>query len=371
MIAVRSTFVIAGYMSIVGCGGGDGGMSDDGGRRPRPIVGDCSALGEVGVWEEITPIDIDHSVATPGLLVDPNNLGTVYVGMFIDNAGFHGAGIWRTDDCGATWRMTNTGENGARVDSMAAMMALIDPIDSQVLYAVGYGESLYRSANGGTDWTNISPTIEGVPTWVQWVAMDPTDNEHLVVTLHNNCEGAYAPMCMAESLDAGETWRAFRGPPSLTGWQEGAGPVVLGKKTMMYTVPFVGAFWSDDSGATWEQVITGSGCQAAYARDGSGTHYMGCLDGMYQSDDGHAWTRIDGAPRADAIVLAGDQWFSSMTNDYSGAPFHTAPASDLSTWTTSVTPTLPQGASAFGYDPEHHVVYASAMKSGVWRMRMQ
>jgi hypothetical protein len=92
---------------------------------------------------------------------------------------------------------------------------------------------------------------------------------------------------------------------------------------------------------------------------------------MYRSDDGHTWTRIEGAPRADAIVLAGDRWFSSMTNDYSGMPFRTAGADDEATWTTAPTPQLPQGASAFGYDEAHHVVYASAMKSGVWRMRLQ
>jgi hypothetical protein len=42
-----------------------------------------------------------------------------------------------------------------------------------------------------------------------------------------------------------------------------------------------------------------------------------------------------------------------------------------SMWSLVETPHLPQGASKFGYDAAHHVIYASAMQSGVWRIRLE
>src|SRR5262245_41648147 len=94
-------------------------------RRPdRPdaviahTVGTCDALPAAGVFENITPptvwdtitAHLDDGVGScprtgvHSLAVDPMHSGTVYIGTCQ-------MGVWRSDDCGATWTKINTGRN--------------------------------------------------------------------------------------------------------------------------------------------------------------------------------------------------------------------------------------------------------------------
>jgi hypothetical protein len=199
--------------------------------------------------------------------------------------------------------------------------------------------------------------------------MDPTDPKHLAVSFHNNCKGAYAPMCMAESKDAGATWRLFKGPAA--GWVENARPIVLGTTTLLYATALDGLFYSGDSGATWEKVGGGGGHQVYRAADGY--YYLGTAYGMSRSSDGHVWTKIDGSPNSDGIIGDGKRMFTGWPTCCGNTqPFWAASESNGTSWSKLASPDLSRGRFPyFAYDGDHHVLYAATSKTGLLRMVTQ
>jgi hypothetical protein len=323
----------------------------------------------VGVWQKISPPEVAEYHAT-GVKVDPKTPGIAYTGAFIDVPGFVGAGLWKTQDCGATWERLAQGQ---RIDTHAPVIFEIDPTNPQVLYGIGFLETAFKSTNGGRDWTAMQPELPGPNgnvNWVQWVGMDITDPKHLVVTLHDNCSGSIGPMCLAESLDGGATWRGFRGPAEFGGWVEGSGIAVL-SRTRFVLASDLGVFYTADAGASWEKVILYS-CSPSFTRGSDGMHYIGCKDGIHRSSDGgRSWTLLPGTPWTDSMIEAEGRWYGSATNDYSGAPYRTAPSSDMTRWTTLSTPTLKQGNNGFAYDATNHLLYVSSSSAGLWRVRLK
>jgi hypothetical protein len=192
--------------------------------------------------------------------------------------------------------------------------------------------------------------------------MDPSNPKHLLVTFHFNCGGAYAPMCMAESKDSGDTWRIFKGPAS--GWEEGANPIILDEKRWLYSAGDLQ--YTSDSGATWEKV--GSGGSGNLYRAQNGKMYLGSNGGISASSDGHTWTKIPSSPRATGVIGDGKNLFAVFQNDFSGHPYYTAAEGDPTTWTNVSTPQIKAGASFLSYDNDHHILYAPSWGGGLWRV---
>ena len=99
-----------------------------------------------------------------------------------------------------------------------------------------YGSDLrlFKSVNAGVDWDpafakggNVEQAMEYIFTRF---ALDTADHEHIVANFHVDCKAPYTKMCLAESYDAGATWKVLNGPPSLGGWVEDAGPVVVKRR---------------------------------------------------------------------------------------------------------------------------------------------
>jgi hypothetical protein len=355
-----------------GGGTGSGGAQQDAAPHVVRPCGADGSVGAVGVWEDITPpqTPLSNSLGTTSAAVNPLDPATVYVSVTV-NQWQPGAGVYKSTDCGATWAKANTGRNAAQVDSGNGWQIIIDPVDPNVMYVInGYGgpPSLFKSTDAGTDWDATFPD-KGVVAeaiggnFTQAVSMDPTDHDHLVVTFHFNCSGTYAPMCMAESKDAGASWRIFKGPGS--GWSEGANPIVLGSTTWLYSEGG-GVHYTSDSGATWEKVAPGGNGQIYRAADG--TMYLGSNGAMLRSTDGHAWTSISGSPRATGLIGDGENLFAVFQNDWSGQPYYTAKEAEPTTWTKISTPTIHAGASFLAYDKDHHILYGPSWGGGLWRV---
>ena len=90
-------------------------------------------------------------------VIDPNNQNTAYVTLagYFGNAGSH---IYKTTNLNAaapTW----TGIDGGQIPDVPVNAFVVDPIDSNTLYA-GTDIGVYRSTDGGTTWAAFS---DGLP----------------------------------------------------------------------------------------------------------------------------------------------------------------------------------------------------------------
>lgn len=350
-----------------------------------PIVHDCSSLPSAGTWESLTiPTppgfvlpDDEMGVIIAGVEVDPHAPGVIYMGLALYPR-IVGLGLWRSEDCGASWGQVATGALADEINSGTQYTILFDPRDpdvivSQSFYGTGH---LYRSANRGVDWTDITPTGTGVPGFVQVASMDPHDPDHLLLTFHADCQAPHAAFCLAESRDQGASWRIIDGPAALRAWSEAAGPMIIDERTWLVTVPSSGdggVFYTNDAGQSWDRVIGYPGCAPGLIRPGDAEPlYLACLDnlGLQRSADGHTWTHVEGSPAANGFIRTEDTWFASFNGDRSGHPIFSAPTSNETQWTRIETPTM-VGGTRFAYDGTHRVLFANADPGELWRVVLE
>jgi hypothetical protein len=417
--------------------GNDGGAARDGGAIEvdpcveagtcKPPV-DCGALsGVVGTWQNVSPqafVD-PPNMETLAVVVNPED-GTVYAAAGnVTNGGAcpdggtcpsQGTGVLASSDCGATWKRVSSdaaGSDSAHLLTGDPWAMLIDPVDPQTLYidnGYGNGPTLYKSSNGGVDWTALSPDPEhvvasGLP-FVQAIAMDPFDHQHLAVTFHANCASPHTPWCFSQSTDSGATWHEFDGPTSvpgfmITGWMESASISILGPTSYIALSPG-GVYFTSDGGGTWTLVLAEID-NASYAGSThilpDGTLLIGNSAGpLYASAPapGHAppfalyqaptlpvpqprlpfttglspaVTALTHGPQGTQIVDDGVDVYASTSQS---PPFWKAPLSDTTSWTQMPDATCKsnvcRGSNQMAYDAVHHVIYSANWGAGLWRL---
>jgi hypothetical protein len=357
-----------------------GGIRDSGGNpevgppNPRPCSAADSGVMQPGVWESVTPPQVNlaggKGVGILNVKVNPQDPATVYTTA-------DQQGLYRSRDCGATWTKVSTGRNGFVLDTGWPWTLEIDPIDPNVIYSdslYGRDNSLLKSTNGGVDWDSLFPVggsvRQAVPSsFFQGMSMDPTDHRHIVVSFHDNCVPPYSKVCLGESMDAGATWRIFNGPPTLTGWTEEAGPLVVDHTSFFYAAPFTPLLYTTDSGATWREVSVAGYWHMHRASDGF--YYMGTrgllTGGMQRSKDLVNWSPIPRTPVFVSAGLVGDghRLFAASRRD---AIYVTALESDGFAWNPMPAPPAAGHPVWFALDPVHHILYSANQASGLWRM---
>jgi hypothetical protein len=400
---------------VFGCGstsGTDGrAAQDDGGGSkggdavapdaPEVVVGPCTNLGTSGQWQQITPKGVVNSQA---IALDPFHAGTIWLGTSPhgNTAGstttMGNGGLFKSTDCGASWSHVNTGTNGPALDTASIWSMAIDFLDPRlVIYAVGADggpHGLLKSVDGGKNWEQLFPPGSQIATinpdnHIASVSMDPADPMHLVVGMHTDCTGSYAPNCQAESTDGGATWTLMKVPGTM--WREAGGPWVLDAKSWIYTAPFDGMFLTADHGANWTSILPmgmniigatggefthrpfrrapdGNYYLAAYKQDGSG-------GGLLQGADGRSWSVVPNTPHSSTQggAIAFDSHRIFLT-DRDSMAYHVAELSDLSTWKDlPIPPGLMsihgqgEGGVFLEYDEAHGVLYSSNFEGGLWR----
>lgn len=332
----------------------------------------CDSLPSPGKWESVLPPDITNTAL---VMVDPFDVGVLFVA-----ADSHG--LFKSTNCGATWIHVNTGMGGTSLDEGSVVSGVIDPSEKGVMYVAPiYGAGgMWKSTNGGTDFTQLFPKDSEVGKTVEYdfidsVSMDPTDHLHLVVGTHANCAAPYDPACQAETTDGGKTWHIVKVPGN--GWKEQAGPFVINQTSWLYGSPD-GLYLTEDHGASWQPIkVTGG----AYAFGGGevenhgitigkdGTYYLTSYEGLVRSKNGRDWEVVpNSASRIVSMVLGGDTLY---TADQWSPTYHAASASDPSVWSVFAPPyTTPAdtGGVYLDYDQDHHILYSSNFKGGVWRI---
>jgi photosystem II stability/assembly factor-like uncharacterized protein len=353
---------------------------------PPPKVSNCAGLAAEGVFEEITPPDVQASTNVSGnaggsfaIAVDPVNLGTVYVGTL-------NAKLWKTTDCGATWTHIATGKNGADIDRGMNWTLAIDPIDPNIVYTnSGYGSNgLYKSPNGGVDWDVIwppprQPSLAKAFTYnfANVVALDPANHLHILLTFHEACLPPHHATCIAETMNGGSTWRLIDGE---TSWNGNEGQVIFflnDSATWLWGSQNNGFWRSGDSGSSWERIqgMTTSHLQGSQlVRAADGAFFAAGADGIWRSSDGKAsnWKLVPNTgPIVGGLVTSGTTMYAS-TCYFPGAckkaRYLSSPENDGDTWTVMLSPDKLNMGGTMGFDRGHHLFYSSNMLAGVWRV---
>jgi hypothetical protein len=346
----------------------------------------CDEIGEVGVWEEVTPPIADlGDYGTSRFAVDPVNSGTVYLGT-------SSLGIWKTTDCGASWVHINTGADGGSdaathcptsawtghncaelLDTGRQWTLVLDPVDTEVLFANnGYGAGsagLFKSTNGGVDWYEVWPPADGVPDgttgFVGDVRMDPENHLHLLLGFHE-ASG------IAQSTDGGESWSVVEGWSGFGSW--------FIDSTTWLSAKDEGIWRTSDSGVSWNKVANANSAGHATGfiyESKSGAYYLGSQEGVVRSEDGIDWAVIPNSGKfVKDIVGDGNTIYASSFGvcfDYGTdlKPYKTSADDDGLTWTEMDSPGFTQGADKLGYDVDHHIFYSSNCKRGFWRVRTE
>jgi photosystem II stability/assembly factor-like uncharacterized protein len=366
------------------------------------VVSDCSNLGEVGKFVEITPAEVKAGIgqnAPDGqrqggpfaMVVDPVNQGTVYSGTLLQ-------GVWKSTDCGATWRKMSEGTNGFDVNRGMNWTFEIDPYHPNVLYTnSGYGSNgLFKSIDGGENWIDIwSPASQPVLSkffqynFANVVAVDPWNSQHILLTFHEGCwsqfavtPGAppYEDTCIVESFDGGSSWDIIAGKE---GWNGGEGQIIFfldSSSTWLWGSQNNGFWRTEDSGQTWQQIPGMAtshlqGTRMHRAKDG--TFYVPAGDGIWRSPDGKAntWELVPGTgPIVGSIVSDGTTMYASTC--YGGGVcdkirFLKSPETDGRTWTEIPNPPNINHGGNLSIDVGHKLLFSSNLLGGLWRIRVE
>ena len=285
--------------------------SDDGGHNWIPV-------------NEGLPED-DDMFNVQSLAVDPTDANVVYLGT--GWGPFHGNGVYKSTDGGATWAPANRGMIDYSITALA-----VDPAEPQIVYAGGDGGELFKSSDGGETWSDLTDKLPGEEhsrSSIQDIAIDQAAPE----TVYLLCERAGVLV----SYDGGARWQLLGKPgepehPSLTamtvifdsepvlivgirgegGWRYGAGQPAPAAIEIAPPPADVTAAPTPPPGS-WQSVpdlprqvnalvVDPTNPQVLYAGTGS----TGAGSGVYKSEDaGLTWHLASaGLPSEDVVALA-------------------------------------------------------------------
>lgn len=177
--------------------------------------------------------------------------------------GTAGGGVWKSDDCGKSWRYLWHKQESLNVGSLA-----IDPGQPDLLYC-GTGEvnllgdsggGVYRSLNGGNTWSLFaSVTKHNLPNRIGVIAIDPFDSKHIRLGGAELVPGDLGGMHV--SRDGGHAWQSesFLSEFSHSCYSIVFHPARKGAVFATFVEPgFQSGIWrSIDGGKTWAHLEQG------------------------------------------------------------------------------------------------------------------
>ncbi|NOR87704.1 MAG: glycosyl hydrolase, partial [Bacteroidales bacterium] len=159
------------------------------------------------------------------LKMDPNNTNVIWVGTGENNhqrALGYGNGVYKSEDGGSSW--TNMGLKESRQIGMIA----IDPNNSDVVYVAAEGSAwgpggergLYKTIDGGANWEKVLDISENAG--INNVVLDPIDSQIIYATSEQRRRTGFGKIGggpesgLHLSKDGGKTWKKItKGLPSV------------------------------------------------------------------------------------------------------------------------------------------------------------
>src|SRR4030043_497596 len=241
-------------------------------------------------------------------VIDPSDTQVVYAGSF-------GSGVFKSEDGGDSWHAVNQGLTNLYIYSLA-----IDPTLPSTLYAGTYHSQVYKSQDGGNSWTWSGSGIQDQAV-VYSLAVDPETSSNVYASTRGISNNGFEPWNGVEykSSEGGQSWT-----PSLT---DVGG---IGVKDWVYSLAINpnspnqlfaathenGPFRSDDYGSTWHTIHDGINDPSGRAivispqAEFSSILYHGVwhFDSVYKSvNSGDLWTGANnGIPQEMVYSMAID-----------------------------------------------------------------
>jgi len=196
--------------------------------------------------------------------VNPNNPSEYYVGVAAGN-------VWKTINSGITWTPVFD-----KYGSWSIADVEIDPNNTHVIWvgtgeynsqrAIGYGDGVYRSEDGGKTWKNMGLEKS---EHIGRIVIDPR-NSHVYAAAQGPLWGPGGDRGLFKTTDNGKTWKAILTISENTGIND----VVLDprnpdivyatsyqRRRHVFTVidggPEAAIYKSTDAGTTWKKVTDG------------------------------------------------------------------------------------------------------------------
>ncbi len=199
------------------------------------------------------------------LAVDPEDPSTYYVAVCSGN-------VWKTTNAGTTFAPVFDGEGSYSIGCVA-----LDPNDANVVWvgtgennsqrSVGWGDGVYRSANGGQSWENVGLEES---EHVGMIAIDPRDSDRVFVAAQGPLWRDGGDRGLYRTTDGGATWELVLEVDEHTGCNEvhldPRDPDVMYASTYqrrrhVWTLidggPGSGIWKSTDGGDTWRELEKG------------------------------------------------------------------------------------------------------------------
>ena len=207
-----------------------------------------------GVWHSPDGGDNWNRIRDPfplgsqvrGMAVYPDNPRRILAGSDY--------GIYRSEDCGATWEKMWSPMDGMPIWSIA-----IGPEDTETIFVGIKPAALFRSKDGGQSWTKLSVQMAQEchigPPMVTMLMVDAQD--HRTVWAGVEVDGVY------RSLDGGDTWTHVQGGvhPDIHGMAISPGE----PRRVLASTPRE-IYATTDMGESWESVVTTDRFVLPYSR---------------------------------------------------------------------------------------------------------
>ncbi len=195
-------------------------------------------------WAPLT--DGLTSLSCGAIAVDPNNFLTVYFGTGEQNYSldsYYGDGLYKSTDGGSNWTKIAT----TSVQRYFSQI-VIDPNNSNIVYAAG-NNGIYKSTDGGSSWNTT-----GVGFQVNSLLIDPTNTQVLYCS-----RGGTSTNIIRKSTDGGGSWTTLTSglPTSHVGRTQLAmapsnSSVLYASISRSDSNTLLGLYRTSNGGTTWE-----------------------------------------------------------------------------------------------------------------------